>query len=389
MPKDVDQSLAPGERAAADAPAPASALALAQASDPGRALSYVSTHEPGLTRRRAGKGFVYRTPDGRRVTDAETISRIRTLAIPPAWRNVWICAGSGGHIQAVGFDARGRKQYRYHPDYRRMREGAKFDHLATFAEALPALRERVAVDMSTRGMGRDKVLATVVHLLETTMIRVGNRAYERENHSYGLTTLQTDHVQVDGAGLRFHFTGKSGKVWRLAVRDRRVANIVRACQHLPGQTLFGYIDDAGRQQAVTSCDINAYLKLVTGRDVTAKDFRTWAATVMAAEALAEAGPTESRVEATKTVRAVIKGVAARLGNTPTVCRASYIHPGIIDTYLNDRFGHDLLLAGRTGGDSAHGLRPAEQAVVELLRGRDPEAKGRPCLTPARVYGCGE
>lgn len=369
MPKDVDQSLASGEGAAGDVRALASALAsaLAQADAPRPALAYVSTDEPGLTRHRAGKGFFYRTPDGRRVTDTATVSRIRKLAIPPAWRNVWICARPEGHIQAIGLDARGRKQYRYHRDFRQMREGAKFEHLATFAEALPVLRERVAADMGARGLGRDKVLATVVHLLETTMIRVGNRAYERENHSYGLTTLQGDHVKVEGAALRFHFTGKSGKVWRLDVRDRRVASIVRACQHLPGQTLFGYVDDAGRQQAVTSCDVNAYLKLVTGRDVTAKDFRTWAGTIMAAKALADAGPAESAAKARKTLCAVIKEVAAALGNTPTVCRASYIHPSIIDAYLNGQLDRDLLLAGPDGGDSPHGLRPEERGVLDFLR----------------------
>jgi DNA topoisomerase-1 len=231
----------------------------------------------------------------------------------------------------------------------------------------------VAVDMSARGLGRDKVLATVVHLLETTMIRVGNRAYERTNHSYGLTTLQGDHVRVEGAALRFHFTGKSGKVWRLDVRDRRVASIVRACQHLPGQTLFGYLDDAGHQQAVTSNDVNAYLKQVTNRDITAKDFRTWAATVMAGKALALAGPAETRAQAAKTVRAVIKEVAARLGNTPTVCRASYIHPAITEAYLNGDLNIGLPLAGAADPSAAPALRPEEAAVLDFLR-RD--ARGR-------------
>jgi DNA topoisomerase-1 len=355
MAKDVEQSLTivdcpPGE--APDLTAP---------------LTYVSSDEPGIARRRAGKGFVYLGPDQRRITDAETIGRIRRLAIPPAWRNVWICARPEGHLQAVGFDARGRRQYRYHPEFRQMREGAKFEHLVTFAEALPSIRERVAVDMSAHGLGREKMLATVVHLLETTMIRVGNRAYERENHSYGLTTLQGDHVQVEGTALRFQFTGKSGKVWRLDVRDRRVARIVRACQHLPGQTLFGYVDDAGRQQAVTSCDVNAYLKQVSGRDITAKDFRTWAATVMAAKALAEAGPAESLTRAAKAVREVVKEVAVRLGNTPTVCRASYIHPQVIDAYQNGELTLDLLPTAGAEGASPHGLRLEERAVLDFLR----------------------
>ncbi|MDB5479002.1 MAG: topoisomerase [Caulobacteraceae bacterium] len=330
-------------------------------------LTYVSSDEPGIARRRAGRGFVYLDPDQRRITDAEVIARIRALAIPPAWRNVWICARPQGHLQAIGFDARGRRQYRYHPEFRHMREGAKFEHLVTFAEALPSIRERVALDMSAHGLGREKVLATVVQLLETTMIRVGNRAYERENHSYGLTTLQGDHVRVEGTALRFQFTGKSGKVWRLDVRDRRVAKIVRACQHLPGQTLFGYLDDAGHQQAVTSCDVNAYLKRVSGRDITAKDFRTWAATVLAAKALAEAGPAESHTQAAKAIRQVVKEVAARLGNTPTVCRASYIHPHIVDAYTRGELAPDLAPGAGAQGEPRHGLRPEERAVLDFLR----------------------
>jgi DNA topoisomerase-1 len=333
----------------------------------GSVLAYVSTDEPGIERRRAGRGFAYWSPDRRRVTDVETIARIRALAIPPAWRNVWICARPEGHIQAIGFDARGRRQYRYHSEFRHMREGAKFEHLVTFAEALPSIRGRVAQDMSAYGLGRDKVLATVVHLLETTMIRVGNRAYEKENRSYGLTTLQGDHVRVDGAALRFHFKGKSGKVWRLDVRDRRVASIVRACQHLPGQTLFGYLDDTGRQQAVTSCDVNAYLKRESGRDITAKDFRTWAATVMAAKALADIGPAERRTLGARAVRKVIKEVAARLGNTPTVCRASYIHPRVIDAYMDGELVLVALATGCDEADGASGLRPEETAVLDFLR----------------------
>ena len=351
MPKDVDQRLAIIDCPTAGGPA----------------LAYVSTDEPGIARRRAGRGFVYWASDRRRVIDAEIIARIRALAIPPAWRDVWICAQPEGHIQAIGYDARGRKQYRYHPEFRHMREGAKFEHLVTFAEALPSLRERVAHDMSAHGLGRDKVLATVVHLLETTMIRVGNRAYEKENHSYGLTTLHGDHVRVEGTALRFHFKGKSGKVWRLNVRDRRVAAIVRACQHLPGQTLFGYLDDAGHQQAVTSCDVNAYLKRVSGRDITAKDFRTWTATVMAAKALADVGPADGPTQAAKTVRQVVKDVAVCLGNTPTVCRASYIDPRIVDAYLNGGSPLDPLTPGGVEGEAARGLRLEESAVLEFLR----------------------
>ena len=331
------------------------------------ALVYVSCDEPGIARRRAGRGFIYVGPDHRRVTDPETLSRIRALVIPPAWRNVWICGRRDGHLQAVGFDARGRRQYRYHPEFRHMREGAKFEHLVTFAEALPTIRERVAADMSAHGLGRDKVLATVVHLLETTMIRVGNRAYERENHSYGLTTLHGEHVEVHGGALRFHFTGKSGKVWRLDVRDRRVARIVRACQHLPGQTLFGYMDDSGHQQQVTSCDVNAYLQRISGQDITAKDFRTWAATVMAAKALAEAGRAPGRAPALKTVRDVIKQVAARLRNTPTVCRASYVHPRLVEAYLDGGFPTDIPDGHAAEARAEQGLWPDEKSVLQFLR----------------------
>jgi DNA topoisomerase-1 len=372
MLKDLDRFPSPEQTPADKTAVIAASLAEALSSRVPAAetppVAYVSSGEPGISRRRAGNGFVYRAPDGRRVGDAEVVARIRALAIPPAWRDVWICMRAEGHIQAIGFDARGRRQYRYHADFRQLREGAKFGHLLTFAETLPRLRERVATDMSARGLGRDKVLATVVHLLETTMIRVGNRAYERTNHSYGLTTLEGDHVTVEGSALRFHFTGKSGKVWRLDVRDRRVAKIVRACQHLPGQTLFGYLDDAGRQQAVTSCDVNAYLKQVTNRDITAKDFRTWAGTVMAAKALAEAGPADGRARAEKTVRAMIKQVAARLGNTPTVCRASYIHPGVIEAYLDGELSLDL--PPSDDKDAARWLRPEEAGVLEFLRRDD-------------------
>ena len=371
MAKDVDQALALIEGA------PGESQALAPA------LTYVSCNEPGIARRRAGKGFVYMGPDHRRITDAKILARIRALAIPPAWRDVWICERPEGHLQATGLDARGRRQYCYHPEYRHMREGAKFEHLATFAEALPSLRECVARDMSAHGLGRDKVLATVVHLLETTMIRVGNRAYEKENHSYGLTTLHGNHVRIEGTALRFRFTGKSGKVWRLDVRDRRVARIVRACQHLPGQMLFGYLDDAGQQQAITSCDVNAYLKRTSGRDITAKDFRTWTATVMAATALAGVGPAESRTRATKTVRDVIKDVSARLGNTPTVCRASYIHPRVVDSYLNGERLPVPATPGHVAGGGPGGLRLEERAVLDFLRGEGEVVAAAPT---APVFG---
>jgi len=335
-------------------------------------LVYVSTDEPGIGRRRAGKGFFYSGPDLARVTDKRVVQRIRSLAVPPAWRDVWICIRPNGHIQAVGYDDNGRKQYCYHARFRELREEVKFGHLLAFAEALPALRVQVDADMRTRGLGRDKVLATVVHLLETTMIRVGNRAYAKDNKSYGLTTLRARHVKVDGDALRFHFKGKSGKIWRLGVRDRRVAKIVKACQDLPGQHLFQYLDDAGEPQAITSADINAYLKRVSGRDITAKDFRTWAGTVMAASALLEMGSAETKAQAKKTLTQAVRQVAARLGNTPAICRKCYIHPQIVSAYLDGRLTLDL--EGRSGADDRPELlRPEEAAVLDFLRTRLPAA----------------
>lgn len=331
-------------------------------------LVYVSPNEPGIARSRAGRGFVYRGPDLARVTDGRVVQRIRSLAVPPAWRDVWICARADGHIQAVGYDDSGRKQYRYHTRFRELREEVKFDHMLAFAESLPALRERVDTDMRARGLGRDKVLATVVHLLETTMIRVGNRAYAKDNKSYGLTTLRGSHVKVDGEALRFHFKGKSGKVWRLGVRDRRVAHIVKACQDLPGQHLFQYLDDAGEPQGITSADINAYLKRVSGRDITAKDFRTWAGTVMAAATLVEAGPAETKSQGKKTLTRAVQRVAARLGNTPAICRKCYIHPQIMSAYLDGQLNLDLELEA---DERPQRLRPDEATVLDFLRGRLP------------------
>jgi DNA topoisomerase-1 len=333
-------------------------------------LVYVSADDPGLTRRRAGKGFAYWDAAGHRVSDPAVLQRIRALAIPPAWTRVWISADPDGHIQAVGHDDRGRRQYRYHARYREVREGVKFEHMMAFAEALPRVRGKVAADMSAPGLGRAKVLATVVHLLETTMIRIGNSTYARENGSFGLTTLLNRHVKVEGAELRFQFKGKSGKVWRLGVHDRRIARIVRSCQELPGQHLFQYLDEAGERQSVTSADVNAYLKEVSGADITAKDFRTWAGTVLAAMALTEFEMADSALRAKKNVTQAIERVSARLGNTPTICRKCYIHPEIVSAYL----GGALLLEVRDDIDSQlrdalDTLRPEEAAVLSFLRSR--------------------
>ena len=333
-------------------------------------LHYASTDTPGIRRRRTGKGFAYQAPDGRPITDDAVLERIRALVIPPAWTSVWICPDPDGHIQAVGEDDKGRRQYRYHPKFREVRDGAKFEHMMAFAEALPALRRRVEADMTKPGFGRHKVLATVVHLLETTMIRVGNEAYAKQNRSYGLTTLHNRHVEVQGAVLKFHFKGKSGKAWRLNVHDRRVARIVRGCQEIPGQHLFQYLDDEGRHQAVTSHDVNAYLREVSGADITAKDFRTWTGTVLAAMALSEFEPADSQARAKKNVTQAIASVAATLGNTPTICRKCYVHPEILGAYLDG----GLLLEVRDNIDARLGgelkaLRPEEAAVLAFLRAR--------------------
>jgi DNA topoisomerase I len=333
-------------------------------------LLYVSDEEPGIRRKKAGKGFVFVKSGGEKVADEATLKRIRSLVIPPAWTDVWICTRANGHLQATGRDAKGRKQYRYHPGFREVRESSKYEHMMEFAQGLPAIRKTVAAHMGLRGLPREKVLATVVHLLETTLIRVGNSDYAKQNKSYGLTTLRDPHVQVDGAELRFQFKGKSGKTWRLQVKDRRVAKIVKACQDLPGQDLFQYLDDNGERQTVTSADVNAYLKEITGRDITAKDFRTWAGTVLAAMALAEFESFDSEAKAKKNVRAAIERVSSQLGNTPTICRKCYVHPEVFTSYMEGA----LLLNVREEVESElrealSGLRPEEAAVLTLLEAR--------------------
>ncbi|MEJ6020676.1 DNA topoisomerase IB [Ramlibacter sp. PS4R-6] len=319
-------------------------------------LTYVSDDERGFSRERRGDGFAYLKPNGDEVTDEKVLERIRKLAIPPAWTDVWICPKANGHLQATGRDARGRKQYRYHPQFREVREGTKYERMLDFAKALPAVRATIAEHMALRGLPRDKVLATVVHLLETTLIRVGNDDYARDNKSYGLTTLRNPHVKVEGAQLKFRFKGKSGKTWDLQVQNRRVAKIVKACQDLPGQRLFQYVDEGGELREVTSADVNAYLKEITGADITAKDFRTWAGTVMAAMALQECEAFDSQAGFKKNVKAAIARVAQRLGNTPTICRKCYVHPEIFASYQQG----ELVLDPRAG---------AEAAVLALLETR--------------------
>ncbi|HWL80930.1 MAG TPA: DNA topoisomerase IB [Roseomonas sp.] len=333
-------------------------------------LRYVSDEMPGITRRRNGTGFTYRDPDGRTLRDKAVLQRIRSLAIPPAYADVWICPFADGHIQATGRDAKGRKQYRYHPDWRAARDATKFQHIMDFARGLPALRARVREDMAKRGLGREKVLATVVHLLDTTLIRVGNEDYAQANKSYGLTTLRDRHVAIEGSALRFAFRAKSGKEWRLSIRDRRVAKVVRACQDLPGQALFQYLDDEGERQAIDSADVNEYLREATGRDITAKDFRTWAGTVLAAMALSEFERFDTKAAAKRNVKAAIERTAARLGNTPTICRQCYVHPEVLGSYLE---GELLVQVQREVEaelrEELSALKPEEAAVLAFLRKR--------------------
>ena len=328
-------------------------------------LRYVCDAGPAITRRRAGKGFTYLDAKGRRVANADTLRRIRSLVIPPAWTNVWICASANGHIQATGRDAKGRKQYKYHAEYREAREHSKYEHLFAFAAALPTIRATVAEHMGLRGLPREKVLATVVHLLEMTLIRVGNDEYARSNQSYGLTTLKSDHVAVQGSEVRFQFTGKSGKQWSLAMRDRRVARILRACQELPGQDLLQYFNDEKALHTVSSGDVNAYLREITCADITAKDFRTWAGTMLMARYLTLSEPFASMNQAKRVVSAAVKKVAAALGNTAAVCRKSYIHPAISDAYFSGAFAPEAMET--SGASHAAGLHAEEIAVLALLK----------------------
>jgi DNA topoisomerase-1 len=346
-------------------PLTANTVEPAQAHARAAGLTYVSDLEPGIRRKPAGTGFSYWSPAGKPIGAAATLKRIRSLAIPPAWADVWICPAANGHIQATGRDARGRKQYLYHADWRDIRDRDKYERLGEFARLLPRIRQRVDEDMSLRGTPREKVLATVVSLLDKTLIRVGNGEYAKDNASYGLTTLRTRHLKVQGAELRFHFNGKSGKTWRLRVRDRRIARIIRSIQDLPGQHLFQYVDDDEVVRTVRSTDVNDYLRDITGADVSAKDFRTWAGTVLAAMALGAVEPATNETQAKMNVRRAIEAVAMRLGNTPTICRKCYVHPEIIACYLAG--GLRVVRAGQ--GRSRSGLPREEAAVLRILMRR--------------------
>jgi DNA topoisomerase-1 len=333
-------------------------------------LRYVDPTGPGITRHRAGKGFFYRNAAGERITDKKDLDRIRKIVIPPAWTDVWICPFSNGHVQAVGRDTKGRRQARYHPRWREVRDETKYERMLLFGRHLPAIRERVDADLRRHGLPKEKVVAAVVHLLEATLIRVGNEQYAKTNNSFGLTTMLDQHVDVRGSKLEFHFKGKSGVEHQIEFRNRKIANLVKRCQDLPGQELFQYLDQNDEPQTISSDDVNRYLREITGEEFTAKDFRTWAGTVLAAEALASFEAVDSDTRAKKNVVTAIESVAARLGNTKTICRKCYVHPAVIDAYLEgdtvetvkDRVEQEL-------AESLADLPPEEAAVLTLLHHR--------------------
>ena len=334
-------------------------------------LRYSSDKRPGISREPDGRGgFRYRDADGALLRSATEVQRIRHLAIPPAWTDVWICPAANGHLQATGRDARGRKQYRYHERWREVRDATKYQRMVAFGEALPGIRARVSADLARRGLVRERVLATLVRLLDTTFIRVGNEEYAQENRSYGLTTLRDRHVEVQGATLRFEFRGKAGKVHNVAVADRRVAAVVKRLQTLPGQELFQWVDADGVRHAVDSGDVNTYLGEVSGDHFTAKDFRTWAGTVLAAWALISLGEAVSQAQAKRNVVEAVKQVAHSLGNTPAVCRRCYVHPAVIDAHLDGSLPQALqgpALEGLT--TPRDDLSEQEAAVLTFLRRR--------------------
>jgi DNA topoisomerase I len=333
-------------------------------------LRYVTDGVGGIRRQRAGKGWTFFSPEGAAIRDRAERERIKALVIPPAWTSVWICPDPRGHIQATARDARGRKQYRYHPLYREARDKSKFRRMLEFSEILPDVRERVERDLRAQDLSRRQILATVVRLLDKTLIRVGNDEYARENRSFGLTTLRGRHVNVDGAMLRFSFRGKSGVNHDVEITDRRLARIVQRCQDLPGQELFQYLDTRGKRQTISSDDVNAYLRETTGRDITAKDFRTWAGTMLAAKELGALGPAKTRREAERNVNRALDAVADRLGNTRAVCRKYYVHPGLLRAYLASRtvsLPSQSLPRQFRGARQPAALRRDEVAVLQFLQ----------------------
>ena len=340
-------------------------------------LHYVSDQSPGI--RRVGtnlKNFRYVSPAGRAIRDAATLRRIRALVIPPAWRDVWICTSDAGHIQATGLDARGRKQYRYHARWRATRDQTKFHRMIAFGKALPAIRRKTAAHLRRRGLPREKVLAALVQLLEKTLIRVGNTEYARDNQSFGLTTMLDGHATFTGTRVRFAFRGKSGVDHDIDLKDPRLARIVKNCQDLPGQELFGYINERGRPVDVTSNDVNDYLHEIAGEEFTAKDFRTWSATVLAAKALQEISTFDSQAQAKRNIVRAVEQVAKRLGNTRSVCRNCYIHPAVIDAYMDGSLLETLAQKVRREMNHVSALEPEEAAVLAFLQERLRREAGR-------------
>jgi len=332
-------------------------------------LRYTTDARPGIRRKRRGKAFVYFGPDGRQMRAAAEIARIKALVIPPAWTDVWICSDPRGHLQATGRDARGRKQYRYHPRWRETRDETKYHRMIGFAHALPVIRRTTREHLRKTGLPREKVLATVVQLLEKTLIRVGNDEYAKSNRSYGLTTLRDGHVEVSGPRVTFSFRGKSGVEHEIDLNDRRLARIVKQCRDLPGYDLFQYIDENGERQVVGSEEVNAYLKEVTGQDLTSKDFRTWAGTVLAAQLLREFEPFSSNTQAKKNILRAVEMVAGRLGNTKAVCRKCYIHPAILDAYMDGSLLETIEQRARKVSRAVDRLTEGEAAVLGLLKRR--------------------
>jgi DNA topoisomerase-1 len=327
-------------------------------------LTYVTDSKPGISRVAAGRSFRYYDAQGQLVRDPATLARIRSLVIPPAWKNVWICASSKGHLQATGRDARGRKQYRYHPLYRQVREEAKYGKMIAFGKLLPRVRRRVRRDLKLSGLPADKVLATVVRLMDIAQIRVGNEEYARENHSYGLTTMRNHHVRVNGSKLHFQFKGKSGKVHAIDLEDRQLAKIVKRSKDLPGYELFQYLDEKGENVAVESDMVNRYLREITGTEITAKDFRTWHGTVSAAAELKLCGAASSDTETKRNVVAALKTVAGLLGNRPATCRKHYVHPAVLEFYESGKL--DRYMNNGFSPKSPSGLYPVERCVLKLL-----------------------
>lgn len=358
----VDAEITPAVTAPADPAVIAAAVAEAAG------LVYTTDALAGIRRRRRGKGWSFTGPDGRAVSDAETLARIKALAIPPAWTEVWICADPNGHIQATGRDAKGRKQYRYHPRWNEHRSADKFGRLIAFSQALPKIRERVEHDLRRQGLPREKVVATVVRLLETTYIRIGNEEYAKSNKSFGLTTLRDGHVEVAGAKLRFRFIGKSGMRHEVELRDRRMARIVKMCRDLPGYDLFQYVDENGVRQDVDSGDVNRYLREIAGEDFSAKDFRTWGGTLLAARELRQLTPPKTAREAKKVTTQVIQRVASVLGNRPATCRKYYVHPAVLEAYADGSLFEAIAQVRRAGfEDTPHDLDLEEGALLELLQ----------------------